>query len=800
MIPYIHENLFKQNSVKKNLLITDNALISLENEDLYLENFELSEGICPETDLVFGSCVSSCLKFTTSDLRDFKGKTLEVSVVLDDDSENPFRFGYYKVYEDTLAADRRKKDIVAYDALYGVLNSNVMDWYDTILPTMTSEVTLKQFRDSFFLNFGITQETVTLVNDSMTVQKTVGGDMLSGADVLKAICEINGCFGRINRDGNFEYTFLGNTETEIDNYINVEYAIYETTQINKLQIRQEDGDIGVIVGSGTNAYVIEGNLLLYGKGTDELSPIATNIYNIISQISYVPSKVNIQGNPCLEVGDLISITTNDETEILTYILNRVYKGIQSQKDVFTANGNKEREEQINTVNSQLRQLRGKSNKLEMSIEETRSTITNVAAGLQSEITQTAEGLEVEIQNLQSQIDGTIEYFERSGTPTLTNYPAWDFTKSIPFDGTIKFDEIYNLDMTEVEQGETGQYPHFVYTEQDYQDHLRDLVFDRTNALSYRFSYQKDEEDRKIWYWQEIADTETAYILQQISELKITAEELSSDMTSVEATIGSQGLQIATNTSNITQTATDIETEVTRATTAEGTLRSSIRQNATDITARVTKTGGSSSSFAWNLQSDQFKLTSNSTDVFICNSSGITIKGNAKVTGQINATSGSIAGWTISSAAITRTNGSNTIRIQSDGTIVNQQNGQIKYALQYDGHAVFNDVTINGYATTGALSAVDAKFNNLNADNITSGTLNSARIAGGSITGGKISANTITAGNLNMSSLASSDVYAGTIRSTNSVIYFGGNSYVPIETTIATPQGTFRYHVMAHRIY
>lgn len=771
MIPYIHENLFKQNSVKKNLLITDNSTISLENEDLYLENFELSEGICPETDLVFGSCVSSCLKFTTSDLRDFKGKTLEVSVVLDDDSENPFRFGYYKVYEDTLTADRRRKDIVAYDALYDVLNSNVMDWYDTILPTMTSEVTLKQFRDSFFLNFGITQETVTLVNDSMTVQKTVGGDMLSGADVLKAICEINGCFGRINRDGNFEYTFLGNTEIEIDNYINVEYATYETTNINKLQIRQEDGDIGVIVGSGTNAYVIEGNLLLYGKGTDELSPIATNIYNIISQISYVPSKVNIQGNPCLEVGDLISITTNDETEILTYILNRVYKGIQSQKDVFTADGNKEREEQINTVNSQLRQLRGKSNKLEISIEETRSTITDVAVGLQSEITQTAEGLEIEIQRLQSEIDGEIEYFERSGTPTLTNYPAWDFTKSIPFDGTIKFDEIYNPDMTEVEPGETGQYPHFVYTEQDYQDHLRDLVFDRTNALSYRFSYQKDEEDRKIWYWQEIADTETAYILQQISELKITAEELSSDMTSVEATIGSQGLQIATNTSNITQTATDIETEVTRATTAEGTLRSSIRQNATDITARVTKTGGSSSSFAWNLQSDQFKLTSNSTDVFICNSSGITIKGNAKVTGQINATSGSIAGWTISSAAISRTNGSNTIRIQSDGTIVNQQNGQIKYALQYDGHAIFNDVTINGYATTGQLNAVSASINNLSAIAITSNNIHSQ-----SIYGSQISAGTITADKLNSNSFKSSRIDVATIACQNSFIIVGGRTY------------------------
>lgn len=771
MIPYIHENLFKQNSVKKNLLITDNALISLENEDLYLENFELSEGICPETDLVFGSCVSSCLKFTTSDLRDFKGKTLEVSVVLDDDSNNPFRFGYYKVYEDTLTADRRRKDIVAYDALYDVLNSNVMDWYDTILPTMTSEVTLKQFRDSFFLNFGITQETVTLVNDSMTVQKTVGGDMLSGADVLKAICEINGCFGRIDRDGNFEYTFLGNTETEIDKYINVECATYETTQINKLQIRQEDGDIGVIVGSGTNAYVIEGNLLLYGKGTDELSPIATNIYNIISQISYVPSKVNIQGNPCLEVGDLISITTNDETEILTYILNRVYKGIQSQKDVFTAEGNKEREEQINTVNSQLRQLRGKSNKLEISIEETRSTITDVAAGLHSEIVQTAEGLEIEIENLQSQIDGEIEYFERSGTPTLTNYPAWDFTKSIPFNGTIKFDEIYNPDMTEVEPGETGQYPHFVYTEQDYQDHLRDLVFDKQNAVSYRFVYDKDEEtEQKVWYWQEIADSETAYILQQISELKITAEELSSDMTSVEATIGNQGLQIATNTSNITQTARDISAEVTRATAAEGDLSGRLDIQSDAISAKVSAER-TNSSFGWHLKSDKFELKSNNQVVFLCNSGGIEIKGNAKVTGQINATSGSIAGWTISNSAISRTNGSNTIRIQSDGTIVNQQNGQIKYALQYDGHAIFNDVTINGYATTGQLNAVSASINNLSAIAITSNNIHSQ-----SIYGSQISAGTITADKLNSNSFKSSRIDVATIACQNSFIIVGGRTY------------------------
>ena len=424
MINYALIDLFKQDSVKKDLIITDGANVNLTNEDVYSESFELTEMVCGEEQLVFGSCNAACLKFTTSYLGDLKGKVLTVKVVLDGNTGNPFQFGKYKVIEDTLSADRTKKDIVAYDALYDIINANVIDWYNTLLPNPNSTKTLKQFRDSFFSNFGITQETITLDNDSLTITNTVGGKTLSGADVIKAICATNGCFGRINRSGNFEYFYLKpigrglvpkltlypsstlkpswhKNATEIGEngkYIKAKYEDYEVSKITKLIIRDSDDEQIIAVGSGSNTYIMGNNLLLYEKTSSQLSTVATNILNRIKDIYYTPCEIELKGNPCYEIGDGFVLKLVDGTELVSYILNRTYKGIQAQRDTFTAEGLEEREEDVNSVDSQLYQLRGKSNKLTRDLDQTQSTIqhdildgTNPTS-LQSQITQNATSI------------------------------------------------------------------------------------------------------------------------------------------------------------------------------------------------------------------------------------------------------------------------------------------------------------------------------------------------------------------------------------------------------------------------
>ena len=179
--------------------------------------------------------------------------------------------------------------------------------------------------------------------------------------------------------------------------MSAKYEDYTVCPIDKLQIREKENDIGVIVGNGNNAYVIEGNFLLYGKGTDELTSIANNVLAKITGVTYRPFTADCLGNPCLEVGDAVRLQTRYKL-IESYILKRTLKGIQAMRDSLEADGEEYRTSKVNGVQRSILQLKGKSNTLERSIEETKSTIVDVEKGLQSQITQTASEIRAEVKN------------------------------------------------------------------------------------------------------------------------------------------------------------------------------------------------------------------------------------------------------------------------------------------------------------------------------------------------------------------------------------------------------------------
>lgn len=433
MVNYQYAELFKKDSIDKQLTIeTDDKTTKITNVELHQEQFELTESICSESELTFGSCEAAVLKFTVSNIfLPMKDKMITVKTVIDNNTANPFQIGRYKVYSDTPTADRTKRDIVAYDRLYDVINADVAEWYNTLLPDKDSITTMKAFRDSFFGYFGIEQADAQLVNDDMKVEKTVEPEELSGATVLNCICEINGCFGHIGRDSKFHYIYL---EQEIQGlyprnnlypaddlyprepkstriskslYISAQYEDFLVKTIDKLQIRKEEDDIGVIVGSGTNAYVIQDNFLVYGKGSEELTGIANNIYVKIRGIIYRPFSADCKGNPCIEVGDAVRLPTKYEI-IESYVLKRTLKGIQALRDEYEATGEEYRSTQVNSVHKSIIQLKGKTNVLTRTIEETNSKITDVESGLSSEIKQTATDIRAEVKNTADGLSSSIE--------------------------------------------------------------------------------------------------------------------------------------------------------------------------------------------------------------------------------------------------------------------------------------------------------------------------------------------------------------------------------------------------------
>lgn len=423
---------FLKDSVDKQLsIVTDDGQIHITNNELHQEQFELTESLCSESELTFGSCEAGMVKFTVSNIfSGLKDKWITIQMVLAGNMANPFQIGRYKVYSDTPEADRTKRDIVAYDALYDMINADVAEWYNTLLPDKDSTTTMKAFRNSFFGHFGIEQADIQLVNDDMKVEKTVEPEELSGATVLNCICEINGCFGHIGRDGRFHYIYL---EQEIQGlyprndlypaddlyprepkstrvgkklYISAQYEDFLVKTIDKLQIRKEEDDIGVIVGSGTNAYVIQDNFLVYGKGSEELTGIANNIYGRIRGIIYRPFSADCKGNPCIEVGDAVRLPTRYEI-IESYVLKRTLKGIQALRDEYEATGEEYRSTQVNSVHKSIIQLKGKTNVLTRTIEETNSKITDVESGLSSEIKQTATDIRAEVKNTADGLSSSI---------------------------------------------------------------------------------------------------------------------------------------------------------------------------------------------------------------------------------------------------------------------------------------------------------------------------------------------------------------------------------------------------------
>lgn len=435
MIDYELQDLFRQDSIDKQLIIEfDGGKIT--NTELHAEEFSLDESLCSENELTLGCCEASSITFTVSNVfTSLIGKFLDVSVVLNHNDDKPFKIGKYKVYSDVPTADRIRREITAYDELYDIINADVASWYNTVLPKDDSTVTLKQFRDSFFAHFGVFQKDVVLPNDNIVVQKTVQPAEMSGKTVICAICEINGCFGRIGRDGLFHYIFLKEhiagvypaddlypsddlfpaDENAIrfyqGDYIECRYQDYIVNKIDRLELRQEENSSGAIVGQGNNTYVIKDNFILYGKSSEEMQLIANRIFSLIYFIEYRPFEADARGNLCYEVGDLVQFRTKNEI-VDSYIFQRHTKGIQRLIDSYSSSGEKNRTGQVNSIANEIVQLKGQTNTLERTAEETKSALENLETGLRNEITQTAEETKLLIEdtekNLQSEITQTAE--------------------------------------------------------------------------------------------------------------------------------------------------------------------------------------------------------------------------------------------------------------------------------------------------------------------------------------------------------------------------------------------------------
>lgn len=410
--------------------------ISTGDRKIIDESFELNEQICSTEDITLGACEASWITFRLRNVnQDLSGKRCIVNLSIE---SNEIPLGTYTVDDAKQKNDIALKTITAYDDMVKT-DVDVSSWYNGL----SFPITPKAMRESLLTYLNLEFEDQTIINDTIQFTKTVNPTSLMGRDILRRLCELAGGFGHFTRSGKFkivQLTGMGMYPSETlypsedlfpaesgefltAGYKKINYAEYAVESITKLQIKQEADDEGVAVGEDGNAYIISENFLLYSR--DDLTTIANNILLQIRNKFYRPHETVMVGLPYLEVGDTLTIITSNDA-IETFIFKRTLKGIQSLEDTVSATGNQKRLNKV-SLSTQIEQLKGRSLKIQKSVDELSSTITDMEQQTETKFQQTSDAISLKASkaNIISEINASAEAITiSSGKINLNGYATF----------------------------------------------------------------------------------------------------------------------------------------------------------------------------------------------------------------------------------------------------------------------------------------------------------------------------------------------------------------------------------------
>lgn len=341
------------------------------------ESATLTEPMCSEEQLKFGRCEACTFEIETEyEAESLQGRIFNAYLILgeeeDGDDPIPFTVGRYIVDNEEVGDGRLTKTITAYDVMYILLMLDIKSFiYSVEFP-----ISIKNFRNQLFSYIGQEQADKDLINDNLVMVNNpfIGQEDIDMETVITGLCEINACFGHINREGKFDYISL----TPVDNselypsantfpsrnlypksikgknyYIDpsliqsdISWQNYKCKSADAVQIRNSAGSViydYYLPGktSYTNVYVIQNNWVVDALDSAGVQSMALNFANAISKITYTPCNANVKMDLSLEVGDAITLTGTDGTKIPTFIFSRVASGICSAFDEFEATGYEE---------------------------------------------------------------------------------------------------------------------------------------------------------------------------------------------------------------------------------------------------------------------------------------------------------------------------------------------------------------------------------------------------------------------------------------------------------------------------
>ena len=317
-----------------------------------------------------------------------------------------------------------KATLTAYDCI-SLLDEVADAWVSTI----SYPITLTRMINSMGNKVGLSISSIANLNRaSYTVYNNFMTSNITYRQILQYIAQILNVnfIADLSQTNNITYKAYTSTTVVIDNskYIKLTMSDYEIEPIDKVQIQSTFDDIGYVAGTGTNAYIVTENPLFFtSEKQSTIATIASQLLGELKTIKYTPMKFSTYKDFGINCGDII--TVNGKT---CYVMK---KSIKSSGCEFECIGNKRRDTQKTEVNSAITALNNKTNELIRTVDETKSTLTEVKGSMKtitdeqgnikeqiatittdvSEVKQTANGLTSTVSSVQTtlnNLDGEVE--------------------------------------------------------------------------------------------------------------------------------------------------------------------------------------------------------------------------------------------------------------------------------------------------------------------------------------------------------------------------------------------------------
>ena len=387
----------------------DEPEFTIPTEKMVDNSLTIKESLCSAQSLDIGACESSVLTIKLANLNSSELKDKKLVVVLNASQGNTsVELDMGTFYVDDVPHENNTwfYTLTAYDSMIK-FDVKIFEWYNSLAFPMT----LQQFRIALCAHVGVeTAPEQRLPLDDMVITKSDAVDInLTGRQALRAICEINGAFGHINRQGQLSFVRLG-TESVI--------TLFEGGADHyKAGATHENWEVPEI--EAAIAYSLSNEQGIVYPAQHDAVRTDISYLGILCEYSrsrrYLGSHVNGMGLVDIVPEQLITIDSDGE-QIETYIFERTLAGFQSMTDKLSAKATDSRDEDRSSTHQQIERLKRDANQIKTSYlradiaEITYATIENLEAtnavighleAVDVEITGTLRAAQADIRQLRA---------------------------------------------------------------------------------------------------------------------------------------------------------------------------------------------------------------------------------------------------------------------------------------------------------------------------------------------------------------------------------------------------------------